>query len=117
MTELQVTEQKCDNDVDIRVCEVEEDKCVCCVGLLGDIDEDGVPSQQTLDEWRGYAHKFAAAPDLLEVLKEHQWVEYSDPDWGKQVFCPECRNKPEHGHHKNCSIYQAINKAEKNNGL
>lgn len=33
--------------------------------------------------------------DLLDILREVEFIEYDDPDEGLQIWCPVCGGSPE----------------------
>lgn len=46
---------------------------------------------------------------LREALLANQWVDYNDPDYGIQRFCPDCRNDKGVGlHHPECEVGKAL---------
>ena len=46
--------------------------------------------------------------ELLEALEAVEWVRYTNPDWGEQCFCAECRADKKHGHSDGCTIAATI---------
>lgn len=69
MTDLYVSQ----DGTDIRICKKDEDgreRCVCCVGLMGDYDDNEEPTKETLAEWRYFARLFAQAEKMNEALAE-----------------------------------------------
>ncbi len=55
----------------------------------------------------------AERDELAELVKTNQWVEYNDPDYGTQRFCPDCRNDKKFGTHlPECGIGKALAKIE-----
>lgn len=76
-----------DDPSDIRVCkfdgDADESRCVCCVALMGDVDQAGEWTPETLAEWRANAHLIAAAQDLRDALERaiHHAETGDDYDW------------------------------------
>jgi len=48
--------------------------------------------------------------EMGRILEENEWITYNDPDWGKQVFCPECGQNKKFGHSVDpkCSLAESL---------
>lgn len=75
-----------------------------------------------LNEMKMLGHVFAAAPELLSVLREIEWANtQEDGEGGEYDTCPCCGggrpddpDTPEEyaGHDKDCALYVVVAKAE-----
>lgn len=65
------------------------------------------------DEAEANAHVFAAAKDMLAVLKSIEWsASVDDEDGGYKDGCPVCAESKAEGHMDYCELARAIAKAE-----
>ncbi len=85
---------------------------------LGDPESDDPAERTAAEDYdrfaRQMARQFAAAPDMLEVLKAVEWIGIMNhPDHVKQ--CGYCQAVLGQGHRDECKLAAAIAKAEGRN--
>ena len=85
-----------------------------CMNSHGDADWSNVDA--TMNALRAHLAKPDETAELLRemgaVLGKNEWITYDDPDWGEQVFCPECGRDKKLGHSSDpkCGLANALAK-------
>jgi len=81
-----------DLESDVRVCRIDDGKCICCVALMGDYDHDQEGwAPETLIEWKDNARAIAAVPEMLEFIEECAKPPWPDSDLGGLLDWVRCR--------------------------
>jgi len=78
---------------DIRVCHTIDEKCVCCLALMGDYNEDETPTEETLLQWQADAAFIAASRTLVPALADALEKAERERDELKALcrpVCPKC---------------------------